>query len=236
MAHPDSRFYLELVLLNKKQKLITKNQSAVVMFNCKSGGELMNKQGHLWITQKLMPQNMQLYKRWLLFGSILPDLLYHTYLSGHTWEAAFDKIIKRMKKLEVIGGINCTSCLYLGYLLHYVEDFFTLPHNKAFSGNLAEHIGYEREFSQQLEHIYDESSLPEHINSMSVEELEKNLKKLHDDYCKSGSDYGKDTMYMKEAVKQVFEYFAVVLLRNQKLIDSARLEALRISSQGFLLH
>lgn len=196
----------------------------------------MNKQGHLWITAKLLPQNMQPYKRWLLFGSILPDLLYHTYLSGHTWEAAFEKTISRMKKLEVLGGLNCISCLYLGYLLHYVEDFFTLPHNKAFYGNLAEHIEYERNFSQNLESIYEEASLAEHTSSASVEELEMSLKKLHEDYCNGSSDFNKDTKYMKEALKQVLEYFAVVLLKNQKLIDEARLEALRISSQGFLLH
>lgn len=111
----------------------------------------------MWITEQLLPQNMQLYKRWLLFGSILPDLLYHTYISGHTWEGAFQKSIRGMKWLECFGGLNRISCLYLGYLLHYIEDSFTLPHNKAFQGNLMAHIEYERKFSDFLEGGYEGS-------------------------------------------------------------------------------
>ncbi len=196
----------------------------------------MNKQGHLWITEKLLPQNMQPYKRWLLFGSILPDLLYHTYLSGHTWEAAFHKTIRGMKWLESFGGLNRISCLYLGYLLHYVEDFFTLPHNKAFSGKLMAHIVYEKKFSDFLEGGYEKAFLTEHMSSMSVEDLEENLKKLHEDYEVGSSDFHKDTKYMKEALVQVLDYFAVVLFKNQKMLDAARLEAFKVSQQGFLLH
>lgn len=184
----------------------------------------MNKQGHLWITEKLLPSNMQRYRRWLLFGSILPDLLYHTYITGHTWEAAFQKSIRGMKWLECSGGLNRFSCLYLGYLLHYIEDFFTLPHNKAFHGNLLAHIVYERNFSEFLNDRYEVSSLTGHLCSMFVEDLEVKLKRLHADYEDGSSDFERDTKYMKEAVRQVLDYFAVVLFNNQRMFDAARLE------------
>lgn len=189
----------------------------------------MNKQGHLWITEKLLPSNMQRYRRWLLFGSILPDLLYHTYITGHTWEAAFQKSIRGMKWLECSGGLNRFSCLYLGYLLHYIEDFFTLPHNKAFHGNLLALIVYERNFSEFLNDRYEGSSLTGHLCSMSVEDLEVKLKRLHADYEDGSSDFERDTKYIKEAVRQVLDYFAVVLFNNQRMFDAARLETFKVT-------
>ena len=76
--------------------------------------------------------------------------------------------------------------------------------------------------------------MTEHMSSMSVEDLEENLKKLHEDYEVGSSDFHKDTKYMKEALVQVLDYFAVVLFKNQKMLDAARLEAFKVSQQGFL--
>lgn len=100
----------------------------------------MNKRSHLFLTGKIAKNLPEEKKRWVLFGSILPDILCHTYLKGHTWESSFDGIEKRMYGLEQQGGDNRFSYLMLGWVLHYVEDFYTLAHNPVFAGDLQDHM------------------------------------------------------------------------------------------------
>ena len=89
----------------------------------------MDKIGHLVMTKSLSGNIHRAHKAALLFGSILPDLLVYTYLEGHTWEATFEQITKQMKALEAKGRGGSFSYLKLGWILHYVEDYFTYPHN-----------------------------------------------------------------------------------------------------------
>lgn len=69
-----------------------------------------------------------------MLGSILPDILVHTYIKKHTWKSSFDNTVNRIQKLEEKGKNSRYSFLKLGYVLHYVEDFFTYAHNSIFEG------------------------------------------------------------------------------------------------------
>ena len=82
-------------------------------------------------------------RRGLYLGSILPDLLVHTYLRGHTWDTSGEKVLTKLKELEELGILNVWTGIRFGMLLHYLEDFFTMAHSRYFQGNLVEHIRYE---------------------------------------------------------------------------------------------
>ena len=110
----------------------------------------MDKIGHLVMTKSLSGNIHRAHKASLLFGSILPDLLVYTYLEGHTWEATFEQITKQMKALEAKGRGGSFSYLKLGWILHYVEDYFTYPHNTIFEGTISEHYAYEKKMTKWM--------------------------------------------------------------------------------------
>ena len=66
----------------------------------------------------------------LLVGSILPDIVVHTYLTGHTWKASGEMILNKLEKLEQSDSLNIWTALRLGMILHYIEDFFTMSHSR----------------------------------------------------------------------------------------------------------
>lgn len=141
-------------------------------------------------------------RSWVLFGSILPDLLYHTYLKGHTWESSFDRIEKRMYELEQHGSDNRFSYLMLGWVLHYVEDFYTLAHNPVFEGGLPSHILYERQLEDYLkeEAIFSEK---ENEPAMSLTIAVRYLRENHEKYLKKAENFETDIHYIYEAVRAV---------------------------------
>jgi len=113
----------------------------------------MDKIGHLVMTKSLSGNIHRAHKAALLFGSILPDLLVYTYLEGHTWEATFEQITKQMKALEAKGRGGSFSYLKLGWILHYVEDYFTYPHNTIFGGTIPEHYAYEKKMTKWMREL-----------------------------------------------------------------------------------
>ena len=46
----------------------------------------MKKRSHLFVTREIIEQVPQNKRKWLLLGSILPDILVHTYIKKHTWK------------------------------------------------------------------------------------------------------------------------------------------------------
>ena len=51
----------------------------------------MQKRGHILVTKKLIPLCMK-HRNWVIFGSICPDLLLHTFIKGHTYQAKHDRV------------------------------------------------------------------------------------------------------------------------------------------------
>ena len=47
----------------------------------------MKKRSHLFVTREIIEQVPQNKRKWLLLGSILPDILVHTYIKKHTWKS-----------------------------------------------------------------------------------------------------------------------------------------------------
>lgn len=55
----------------------------------------MNQKSHLIITGKIAENIPERGRAWLMFGSILPDLLVHTFLKRHIWKNSFKNIRKK---------------------------------------------------------------------------------------------------------------------------------------------
>ena len=145
--------------------------------------KLMDKIGHLVVTKSLTGNMHKTHKAALLLGSILPDLFVYTYLEGHTWEATFDKIINHMEVLEEKGRGGCFSYLKLGWVLHYVEDYFTYPHNTIFEGTIPEHYAYEKKMTRWMrDGALEQMSMPICKKLDSSSQLKNRIQELHDNY------------------------------------------------------
>lgn len=83
----------------------------------------MNKKSHIVFTKKMNIEVPSRCRVGLLVGSVLPDILVHTYLMGHTWKASGAMILNKLEKLEQSDSLNIWTVLRLGMILHYIEDF-----------------------------------------------------------------------------------------------------------------
>ena len=149
----------------------------------------MNKKSHIIFTKKMNIELPVGCRRGLYLGSILPDLLVHTYLRGHTWKASGEKVLTKLKALEELGILNVWTGIRFGMLLHYLEDFFTMAHSRYFQGNLVEHIRYEVRLSRYIRalfagnyKLYDGD--PDNTQVYSMEDLHERIVSLQKDYQK----------------------------------------------------
>lgn len=60
----------------------------------------MNKYGHVTVTKRLTPKLKKRHDFALRLGSIMPDILLHTYIKGHTWDSSYNKVSRRLQRLE----------------------------------------------------------------------------------------------------------------------------------------
>lgn len=163
----------------------------------------MNKKSHLIITEKIADNIPERDRAWLMFGSILPDLLVHTFLKRHIWKNSFKSISKKIYRLEKKGKKNRFSYLMLGYVLHYVEDFYTFAHNTVFGGSLRAHVLYERRLAEYLQEEYVFSDKV-NVELMSLPATMEYLKTSHDEYLKNAGDINTDIRYICEAARVVY--------------------------------
>ena len=160
----------------------------------------MNKKSHIMITRTLSEKIPKKSRGWFLLGSILPDLLIHTYWKGHTWENSFGSICRKMSRLERDGKENRHSYLMAGYVLHYVEDYFTCAHNPMFQGNLISHIAYEKKLCASIQNEgWEVKTGNDYVMPLSA--TIEYLKQSHGEYLKTACSVETDMQYIRDAAQ-----------------------------------
>ena len=109
-----------------------------------------------------------LHKISFIWGNIEPDINYVTYLKGFSENKKFQghnsqNGMKHIKKLtEKIEGkpLNVITCYRAGKITHYIADAFTFPHNDGFTGNIKNHMSYERRLHCKFSQYLDKASFP----------------------------------------------------------------------------
>lgn len=195
----------------------------------------MNKKSHIVFTKKMNIEVPSRCRVGLLVGSVLPDILVHTYLTGHTWKASGEMILNKLEKLEQSDNLNIWTALQLGMILHYIEDFFTMSHSRFFQGNLLDHISYEMKLQRYIRatfsgryKLYDKDV--ENTQIYSIEDLKERMVSLQKEYEKelkeaSGDEemcFQTDLEYMNIAVQTVAGYLIPEL--NRKAILYCKIE------------
>lgn len=103
-----------------------------------------------------------------------------------------------MEVLEEKGRGGCFSYLKLGWVLHYVEDYFTYPHNTIFEGTIPEHYAYEKKMTRWMrDGALEQMSMPICKKLDSSSQLKNRIQELHDNYLSQEMCNENDTAYMQ---------------------------------------
>ncbi|MBE5954541.1 MAG: hypothetical protein E7257_10400 [Lachnospiraceae bacterium] len=115
----------------------------------------MRKKSHIFLSRGVIKglgeENIIKHRYTFYVGSIVPDCLPSFLLRRHTMDETFDVFVKHMEKfvdkLNKKRKIGFAQSIRMGMILHYIADYFTLPHNSHYEGGFKEHCVYE---GQQL--------------------------------------------------------------------------------------
>lgn len=121
----------------------------------------VNKKCHWLLAAHLMGDgSWRLHGLALKLGSIMPDVLLYTYVSGHKYDTTAEKVAGNLAELKRAGSWTVRDCFRLGYNLHFLEDYFTYPHNSHFEGGFIAHCLYEHRLSRALQRYLHENPRP----------------------------------------------------------------------------
>ncbi len=123
----------------------------------------MNKRTHIqlgrivfrFVESKL---GIPLKKSSFLFGNILPDV-YLSFLTrphtiGHTLDLVDSKIEKLMAQTYDNAYIGRRFSRRLGVICHYYADYFCYPHSPAYTGDIKDHVVYEKTLWRYIKEAY----------------------------------------------------------------------------------
>lgn len=111
----------------------------------------MNKKCHWSLASHLMGDgSWRLRGLALKVGSIMPDILLYTYWTGHKYDTTAAAVEANLDELKRTGSWTLYNCFRLGYNLHFLEDYFTYPHNSHFEGGFIAHCWYEHRLSKAM--------------------------------------------------------------------------------------
>ena len=151
-----------------------------------------------------------LHKISFIWGNIEPDINYVTYLKGFSENKKFQghhsqNGMKHIKKLtEKIEGkpLNVITCYRAGKLTHYIADAFTFPHNDGFTGNIKNHMSYERRLHCKFYQYLDKASFHFQVRTQEPDPWTA-FACMHARYISSRKTQTDDIEYMLRAAGQV---------------------------------
>lgn len=182
----------------------------------------MNKYGHLTVTMRLTENLKKRHRLALVFGSILPDILVHTYIKGHTWSSSYSKVSKRLHRLEKHGRMNCISFLSLGYAIHYIQDYFTYPHNAWYTEPMSEHVLYEIKFTSYIrdtKELVNKTASGSETHTICADMMLEYLISNHIKYSEYEQGFENDYLYITTASNTIINNY-IQLFNNISLPTS----------------
>lgn len=177
----------------------------------------MRKKSHVSLTGYLLRnieiEELQVHKKAFAFGSILPDCMPSFITRRHNIEDTFSVLKKELSKVtdnyNPERGISTYFCRHLGVITHYIADYFTLPHNNIFKGNLKEHCSYEKELKNTLRaYVYSDAAKRvrgENGSFQTVDDICAFIKRMHVSYLRTVSTVKADCRYIVELVFRVVD-------------------------------
>ncbi len=163
----------------------------------------MDKKCHWSLASYLMGDGSWKLRGFALkLGSIMPDILMYTYWTGHKYDTTAQRVEQRLAELKSNGSWTIADCFRLGYNLHFLEDYFTYPHNRHFEGGFIAHCLYERRLSKAL-HRYLQEGPSFSMQSATGNAVSDVLTQQHAAYMNMPPSPETDAMFIVAAAEAV---------------------------------
>lgn len=163
-------------------------------------------------------------------GSLLPDLVPSFFTKKHRMDTTFDILEKKLRKVvNKYNGeeeLSMLLCKDLGVVTHYIADYFTLPHNYKFTGNLKDHVTYEEILKHAMRRYVSQEYVAcqplIRMRMSSVDDICTFIKNCHKEYIKMTMDgQDIDCRHSVEVCRQVLEAVFMLLHQQQHCYVSA---------------
>lgn len=157
-------------------------------------------------------ESLQSHRKAFCLGSILPDIKPSFVTKKHEFFGTFDEIQGRMEELVALNPEDLKERVYwrrFGEVIHYMADYFTFPHNKTYTGNLAEHNHYEKILKNNLKACIKNGEACNYIKSAihfdSLEHLTSYIQDAHEKYLRKLRNVEEDIRYILDVCFQVIQ-------------------------------
>lgn len=179
----------------------------------------LRKKSHILLAGYLADQmniadSLQMHRKAFCLGSILPDCKPSFLTTRHEYFGTFDTVQERLRFL-IENGVNAFSesafWRKIGEIIHYIADYFTLPHNKNFTGTFMEHNHYEKELKNSLKQFIKSGEAAEFVRSEELihfenfQELISYVEEKHAHYLEKISTIKEDIHYILLVCLQVVQ-------------------------------
>lgn len=188
----------------------------------------MRKKSHISLANHMLSEfkddRLMAHSHMFQLGSLLPDLVPSFLTKKHRMDTTFDILEKKLRKVvdDYHGEeeLSMFRCKDLGVVSHYIADYFTLPHNKKFTGNLKDHVSYEEVLKHSMRRYVSQKNVENQplirMTMNSVDDICNFIKNCHMEYIRmteNGQDI--DCRHSVEVCRQVLEA-VMALLHEQR--------------------
>lgn len=178
----------------------------------------MRKKSHWCLADYLIRENERpAIELMFKVGSVAPDFMIRSMIQGHNYERTAQRVERRIIKLEENGRWNLVSAYRLGYVTHYLADYFTAPHNTHGEFGFKDHCVFEK---QQLRMLRNQLGTQQ-VTDMQFEgqsDVMEYLKNQHDEYLEKKPEVETDCDYIIQVTEQVsYQMFALFNARQREV-------------------
>lgn len=178
----------------------------------------MRKKSHWRLADYLIRDNERPAIEFMFkVGSVAPDFMIRSMIQGHSYETTAQRVERRIIKLEESGRWNLVSAYRLGYVTHYLADYFTAPHNTHGSFGLREHCVFEKEQLRLLRcQLNDQRTTLRHYDTQ--QDVMEYLRIRHEEYLEHSPEVETDCDYIVDVTEQVsYQMFSLFNERQRKV-------------------
>lgn len=118
----------------------------------------MRKKSHIslarYLVRELSMDSLMKHRKAFCFGSILPDLNPGMIQNPHEYATSYEMLKGKIQSIAHNENSRFIKERVLwrqiGVVMHYLADYFTLPHNSFYEGNLKDHCQYEKQMKHWM--------------------------------------------------------------------------------------
>ena len=177
---------------------------------------IVRKKSHILLARYLadqMPANesLQSHRKAFCLGNILPDIQPSFVTKRHEYFGTFDEVQGKIRRL-VQSGAGYNDRVFWrrsGEVMHYIADYFTIPHIKTDDGTLYQHNTYEMQLKNELKAFVLEGKADvyteKEIHFETLNQLLQYIKEHHRRYLNCKRNIDDDIHYILTVCYQVFQ-------------------------------